>query len=66
MVFQCRGCHGNTYEDFLESGMKKEKLVEKIRALLKTDVDLSYLSVLKQEELEKLIACIRYRIDQKD
>ncbi len=51
---------------FLESGMKKEKLVEKIREILKTDVDLSYLSVLKQEELEKLIACIRYRIDQKD
>jgi hypothetical protein len=46
--------------------MKKEKLVKKIRELLKTDVDLSYLSVLKQEELEKLIACIRYRIDQKD
>ena len=66
MVFQWGGCHGNAYEDFLESGMKKEKLVEKIRALLKTDVDLSYLSVLKQEELEKLIACIRYRIDQKD
>ena len=66
MVFQRGGCHGNAYEDFLESGMKKEKLVEKIRAILKTDVDLSYLSVLKQEELEKLIACIRYRIDQKD
>ena len=46
--------------------MKKEKLVEKIREILKTDVDLSYLSVLNQEELEKLIACIRYRIDQKD
>jgi hypothetical protein len=66
MVFQWRGCHGNAYEDFLESGMKKEKLVEKISTILKTDVDLSYLSVLKQEELEKLIACIRYRIDQKD
>jgi len=66
MVFQWGVCHGNAYEDFWESGMKKEKLVEKIREILKTDVDLSYLSVLKQEELEKLIACIRYRIDQKD
>ena len=66
MVFQWGVCHGNAYEDSWESGMKKEKLVEKIREILKTDVDLSYLSVLKQEELEKLIACIRYRIDQKD
>ena len=46
--------------------MKKEKLIEKIKEILKTDFDLNYLSVLKQEELENLIACIRYRIDQKD
>ena len=46
--------------------MKKEKLIEKIKTMLKTDLDLSYLSVLKQEELESLIACIRYRIDQKE
>ena len=46
--------------------MKKEKLIEKIKEILKTDSDLSYLSTLKQEELENLIACIRYRIDQKD
>lgn len=51
---------------FLESEMKKEKLIEKIKEILKTDLDLSYLSVLKQEELENLIACIRYRVDQKD
>ena len=46
--------------------MKKENLIKKIKEILKTDFDLSYLSVLKQEELENLIACIRYRIDQKD
>ena len=46
--------------------MKKEKLIEKIKEMLKTDLDLSYLSILKQEEIENLIACIRYRIDQKD
>jgi hypothetical protein len=46
--------------------MKKEKLIEKIKTMLKTDLDLSYLSVLKQEEIESLIACIRYRIDQKE
>ncbi len=46
--------------------MKKEKLIEKIKEILKTDFDLSYLQVLRQEELENLIACIRYRVDQKD
>jgi hypothetical protein len=46
--------------------MKKEKLIEIIKEILQTDLDLSYLSVLKQEELENLIACIRYRIDQRD
>ena len=46
--------------------MEKEKLIEKIKEILKTDFDLNYLSILKQEELENLIACIRYRIDQKD
>ena len=50
----------------LESDMQKEKLIEKIKEILKTDSDLSYLSVLKQKELENLIACIRYGIDQKD
>jgi hypothetical protein len=46
--------------------MTKEKLVEKIRELLKTDGDLSFLLVLKKEELERLVACIRDRIDQAD
>ncbi len=46
--------------------MKKEKLIEIIKEILQTDLDLSYLSVLKQEELENLIACIRYRVGQKD
>jgi len=46
--------------------MKKEQLIEKIKEILKTDLDLSYLSILKQEELENLIACIRYRVDQRD
>jgi hypothetical protein len=50
----------------VEPGMKKEKLIEKIKEILKTDFDLSYLQVLRQEELENLIACIRYRVDQKD
>ncbi len=46
--------------------MTKEKLVEKIRELLKTDIDLDFLLELKKEELESLVACIRDRVDQTD
>ena len=65
-------CHNadNAHRQYLggllESDMQKEKLIEKIKEILKTDLDLSYLSILKQEELESLIACIRYRVDQRD
>jgi hypothetical protein len=45
--------------------MTKEKLLEKIRELLKTDNDLDFLLDMKKENLETLIACIRDRVDQK-
>jgi len=45
--------------------MTKEKLVEKIKELLKTDRDLSFLLGLKRKEIETLVACIRDRVDQK-
>jgi hypothetical protein len=45
--------------------MTKEKLVEKIQELLKTDVDLDFLLELKKN-LETFIACIRDRVDQKE
>jgi hypothetical protein len=44
--------------------MTDEELVEKIKELLKTDVDLDFLLMLKREDLEKLVARIRARIDQ--
>jgi len=44
--------------------MTKEKLVEKIRELLKTDIDLDFLLILKEEELESLVACMRDRVDK--
>ena len=44
--------------------MTKEKLVEIIRTLLKTDADLRFLLQLKEKDLEKLVASIRQRIDQ--
>jgi hypothetical protein len=46
--------------------MTKEKLVEKIKELLKTDGDLNFLLILKKEDLERLVACIRDRVDQAD
>ena len=44
--------------------MTKEELVEKIKDLLKTDNDLDFLLGLKKEELERLVACIRDRVDK--
>ncbi len=44
--------------------MTKEKLVEKIKELLKTDNDLDFLLELKKEDIEKLVACIRDRVDR--
>ncbi len=44
--------------------MTKEKLIEKIKEILKTDFDLDFLLRLKKEELETLIACIRDRVGQ--
>ena len=42
--------------------MTKEQLINKIKELLKTDADLDFLLILKKEEIETLIACIRDRI----
>ncbi len=46
--------------------MTKDKLVEKIREILKTDNNLDFLLELKKEELERLVACIKDRVDQVD
>ncbi len=42
--------------------MTNEELADKIKELLKTDADLSFLVGLKKEELERLVACIRDRV----
>jgi hypothetical protein len=44
--------------------MTNEELVKKIKELLRTEADLSFLLGLKRKELEKLVACIKGRIDQ--
>jgi hypothetical protein len=38
--------------------MTKEKLIEIIKDLLKTDNDLSFLLQLREAELKKLVACV--------
>jgi len=44
--------------------MTNDELVKKIEELLNTDADLDFLMVLKKKDLEKLVACIRGRVDQ--
>jgi hypothetical protein len=43
--------------------MSNEKLIQIIQDLLRTDQDLSFLQGLKKEDLERLVACIRDRIN---
>ena len=49
--------HGNTV-------MEKTELLEIIKKLLKTDVDLDFLLELPKSDLETLVVCIRERCDQ--
>jgi len=44
--------------------MTKEDLVDKIKELLRTDIDLSFLFELKKKDIETLVASIRGRVDQ--
>ena len=44
--------------------MTNDELVKKIKELLNTAADLNFLLVLKGKDLEKLVACIRARVDQ--
>lgn len=44
--------------------MDNEKLVRIVRDLLKTDDELDFLKKLRREDLEKLVASIRDRLDR--
>ena len=43
--------------------MTKGELIDIIKGILKSDIDLSFLAQLKKGELETLVACIRERVD---
>jgi hypothetical protein len=47
----------------MDARMSNEKLIQIIKDLLKTDQDLNFLKELKKEDLERLVACIRDRIN---
>jgi len=44
--------------------MTQERLVKIIQELLRSDDPLTFLQDLRQEDLEKLVACVRARLDQ--
>jgi hypothetical protein len=44
--------------------MTNEEMVRKIKELLKTDADLVFPLALKRKDMEKLVVCIRQRVDQ--
>ena len=43
--------------------ISKEKLLEIVRKLLRSDLDLTFFMKLEQREMEQLVAAIRERID---
>ena len=43
--------------------MTKNKLIEILQNLLGTNTDLGFLLVLKEEDLEHLVACVREKIE---
>jgi hypothetical protein len=48
----------------MSGDITKEKLTSIIKQLLKTDTDLRFLHELRKEDLEKLVAIIRDRVDR--
>jgi hypothetical protein len=45
--------------------MRKEELVGILQKLLQTDMELDFLGKLESEDLKKLIACVRDKVDHK-
>jgi hypothetical protein len=48
----------------MSADITKDKLITIIRQLLKTDTDLRFLQELRKEDLERLVAAIRDRVDR--
>jgi hypothetical protein len=44
--------------------MNKEELIKILKGLLKTETDLDFLLELKREDIEKLVAVVRDRLEE--
>jgi hypothetical protein len=44
--------------------MEKDELLDILKKILQTDVNLDFLLRLTDDELQTLVACIRSRVDQ--
>jgi hypothetical protein len=53
----------NEKKSYKRPPMTKEKLIEILKGILNTDIDLGFLAQLKENEIENLVACIRERVD---
>jgi hypothetical protein len=51
-------------KDWMDTGMNKEELIKILKGLLKTETNLDYLFELKKEDLERLVAVVRGRLDE--
>ena len=49
----------------LDETLRKEKLLQKIKELLATDLNLHVLAEWEEEELESLLASLREKVSQK-
>ena len=45
--------------------MNKEELIKILQKILKTETDLDFLLGLKKEDLEKLVAVVRDRLEER-
>ena len=46
------------------TGMNKEELIKILKGLLKTETNLDFLLELKKEDLERLVAVVRDRLEE--
>ena len=56
-------CINQHFKNWMDKGMNKEALVKILKGLLKTESDLDFLLELKKEDLKKLVAVIRDRLE---
>jgi hypothetical protein len=51
-------------KDWMDTGMNKEELIKILKGLLNTETNLDFLFELEKEDLERLVAVVRGRLDE--